>query len=192
MERIYIMLDTETTGLDTRNAVAWQIGMAVFTPDYIVDSEFESTCGVPMVEWESSTLDFAHKTYGMGQALAACSTGTNPNYLEFMTQATSFIEGVTKQYGFKNVWLICNHVEFDWPIFLNSLARAGMATPLTGYIHYRNKLDMQSLCMGKVGRRYEEVYNRIRHDSQPVQHKALADCISQINLLYDFGVALPR
>ena len=187
----YIMLDSETTGLDTRNAVAWQIGMVTFTADYCEVSSYISSAGVNPAEWEPSTLNFAHKTYTPEIVQKATSEVSDVSYLSMMGSAVDYLVWQVKQFGFKNVYLICNHTEFDWPIFLNSLSKAGIGIPLTGLVHYQNKLDMQSLCIGKVGAKHKAVYAELKKVSPSVQHLALADCYSQIEMLKYFGVELP-
>lgn len=188
--KCYIMADTETTGLDTRNAVAWQIGMVAFENNYAIDLLFSETAGVSPGVWEPSTLEFAKNTYSSGQLRVA--TKENPDeYVVLMQHAMEFIEERIGEYGYKNVYLICNHVEFDWPILLNSFTRAGIALPLTGLVHYQNKLDLQSLCRGKVGKKWPEAYAEFKKVSPPVKHLALGDCMSQIAMLEYFGVELP-
>lgn len=188
--KCYIMLDTETTGLDTRNAVAWQIGMVAFENNYLIDLTYQVIAGVPAVEWEPSTLEFANKTYN-AHTLDIATKHVAEHYIPMMQQAMEFIEERISDYGYKNVYLICNHVEFDWPILLNSFTRAGIALPLTGLIHYQNKLDLQSLCRGKVGKKWPEAYAEFKKVSPPVKHLALDDCMSQIAMLEYFGVELP-
>lgn len=188
--KCYIMADTETTGLDTRNAVAWQIGMVAFENNYAIDLRFQATSGISPGLWEPSTLDFANKTYGQYVAIAAIMEDYS-DYLDMMVRAKEFIEERIGEYGYKNVYLICNHVEFDWPILLNSFTRAGIALPLTGLIHYQNKLDLQSLCRGKAGKKWPEAYAEFKKVSPPVTHLALDDCMSQIAMLEYFGVELP-
>lgn len=188
--KCYIMADTETTGLDTRNAVAWQIGMVAFENNYALDLSFQSIAGVPVVEWEPSTLEFAEKTY-TAQTVDLATNVFTGIYLEVMQKVKDFIEERIGEYGYKNVYLICNHVEFDWPILLNSFTRAGIALPLTGLIHYQNKLDLQSLCRGKAGKKWPEAYAEFKKVSPLVKHLALDDCMSQIAMLEYFGVELP-
>ena len=187
----YIMLDTETTGLDTRNAVAWQIGMVAFTSGYYEITSFVQDAGVLANEWEPSTLNFAYKTYSPAVVNAASSIKDEGDYLKMVGNAVTFIENLVKEYGFKNVYLICNHTEFDWPIFLNSLSKAGIGIPLTGLIHYQNKLDMQSLCIGKVGTKHKAAYAELKKVAPSVTHNAIEDCYSQIGMLKFFGVELP-
>jgi hypothetical protein len=190
VETLYIMFDSETTGLDTRNAVAWQIGMVAFTSDYCEVSNFITSSGVTPGEWEPSTLNFAHKTYSP-EVVAIATKQEYAEYIKMIGSAVDYITQHVNRWGFKNVYLICNHTEFDWPIFLNSLSKAGIAIPLTGLVHYQNKLDMQSLCIGKVGAKHKEVYAELKKVSAPVQHLALADCYFQIGMLKYFGVELP-
>ena len=188
--KCYIMADTETTGLDTRNAVAWQIGMVAFESDYAVSLDFTAIASVPSAEWEPSTLDFAKKTYN-DPTIELATKHMAGYYITMMQHAMEFIEERIGEYGYKNVYLICNHVEFDWPILLNSFTRAGIALPLTGLIHYQNKLDLQSLCRGKAGKKWPEAYAEFKKVSPPVNHIALDDCMSQIAMLEYFEVELP-
>lgn len=191
-ENLYIMLDTETTGLDTRNAVAWQVGMVAFNRDYVVETTFVEMAGVDKHEWEPSTLEFAMKTYDANIFIAATTTTEEfYYYLAMMQKVADYLEQLTAAWGYKNVYLICNHTEFDWPILLNSFTKAGIALPLTGLIHYQNKLDLQSLCRGKVGSKWPEEYKEFRAGSPAVKHLALDDCMSQIDMLTYFGVSLP-
>ena len=188
---IYIMLDTETTGLDTRSALAWDISMVALNSKYEVLEEHCAIFGRHSNLWEPSTLAFAKKTYSEDVFAAATTPLRFVDEIERMDVVVQFITKYTDKVGLKNVYLICNHVEFDWPILLNSFTRAGIALPLTGLIHYQNKLDLQSLCRGKAGKKWPEAYAEFKKVSPPVKHLALDDCISQIGMLEYFGVELP-
>ena len=189
---VYVMLDSETTGLDTRSAVAWQVGMLAFIHEgqhYVPISNLEVSSGVSKEVWEPSTLEFAVKTYGQALVDTVATKESFTDYVAMMQHVVDYFNNLIDGYGYKNVHVICNHTEFDWPILLNSFSRAGIALPLPGLVHYANKLDMKSLCIGRVGKQHAAVYKAMPY--KPVLHQALADCYSQLDLLDYFGVELP-
>lgn len=191
-KKVYIMLDNETTGTDPRTALAWQVGMIAFTSDYNKVCSFEVTSGIPEREWDKDTFIWARSTYSASMFLAATTRGQY-EYKHAMVDVQDWIGFLTDKYGIKNVFLICNHVEFDWPILLNSFAAAGLDPKSSKeIIYYRNKLDLQSLCIGKAGNQHESIYKTLPSSRENVTHHALADCSAQINMLKAFGVELPE
>jgi len=189
---IYIMLDTETTGLDTRSALAWDISMVAFNSKYEVLEDISVISGVVKGYWEPSTLAFAKKTYDA--ATLAMATQVKPGYedMNLMDDVVKFIKKYTDKVGLKNVYLICNHVEFDWPILINTLeATYGKNTDAHDLFHYQNKLDLQSLCRGRVGEHWAREYKEFRAANNGPAHTGLADCYSQIGMLQWFGVTFP-
>jgi len=187
---IYIMLDTETTGLDTRSALAWDISMVAFNSRYEVLEEHCAIIGRHPSIWEPSTLAFAKKTYSEDVFTAATTPIGYDLELERLNRVVKFIKRYTDMVGLKNVYLICNHVEFDWPILLRSIGFR-LNTDATGLFHYQNKLDLQSLCRGRVGEHWAMEYKEFRAANKGPAHTGLADCYSQIGMLQWFGVTFP-
>lgn len=189
---VYIMLDTETTGLNPLYALAWDISMVAFNHRYETLEEHCAIVGKHPGLWEPSTLEFAKKTYD--QATLALAT-TQLNYedeLEEMDKVVQFIQKYTRLVGIKNVYLICNHVEFDWPILLRTLKDTyGANTDAPELFHYQNKLDLQSLCRGRAGAYWASEYKEFKANNPTIAHKGLADCYSQIGMLHWFGVSFP-
>ena len=189
---IYIMLDTETTGLDTRSALAWDISMVAFNSKYEVLEEHCAIFGRHSNLWEPSTLAFAKKTYSEDVFAAATTPLRFVDEIERMDVVVQFITKYTDKVGLKNVYLICNHVEFDWPILLRSIEDTyGKDTDAPELFHYQNKLDLQSLCRGRVGAHWASEYKEFRAANNGPAHTGLADCYSQIGMLQWFGVTLP-
>lgn len=184
---IYIMLDTETTGLDTRSAVAWDISMVAFNSKYEVLEEHCAIIGRHPDNWEPSTLAFAKKTYSASTFTTATTPIAYGLELERLDGVIKFIKKYTDMVGLKNVYLICNHVEFDWPILLRSIEDPDASD----LFHYQNKLDLQSLCRGRVGQHWASEYKEFRAANNGPAHTGLADCYSQIGMLQWFGVTFP-
>ena len=190
-KKVYVMLDTETTGLDPSKALAWQVGMIAFTSDYEKLSSFEVTSGIEPREWDQETLKWAAMQYPKEVFEGATVLGSY-SYKHAMLDVQDWLSFIVSEYGIKNVVLICNHVEFDWPILLNSFVAAGIDRKAASQlIYYRNKLDLQSLCIGKVGAAHDTIYRLLPSSSEVVTHRALEDCYRQIEMLKHFGVELP-
>lgn len=199
---IFIMLDTETTSLDPRVALPWQVGFIVFDSSYHTILTYSGSSPLPSNLWDAETLQWATNNYGVDYLLdnAACSTDNAADRLclmgawsQFIQEVMNALQMVVAANGKENVYLICNHVEFDWSVLLNAQAKAGITkNSFEKIIHYRNKLDLQSLCIGTCLRKgYYESYNDYKaYSGKPVTHKAIEDCASQIKMLQFFEVPL--
>ncbi len=201
---IFIMLDTETTSLNLRTGLPWEIGMVVFDSNYVHLADWCQSSPVPESCWDAGTLDWACNTYGRevvadracvygGSALKTGSAWVN--YSNFIIQFTNTLKMLVAAHGKENVYLICNHVEFDWSMLLNAQAKAGIAKDsVEKIIHYRNKLDLQSLCIGSAcarGYSYDAMYKDFKaymasRGKDKVAHRAVEDCSSQIEMLRFF------
>ena len=190
---VYIMLDTETTGLDTRSALAWDISMVAFNSKYEVLEDHCAIIGRHPSIWEPSTLAFAKKTYSEDVFTIATTLLDYDLEIERTDGVIKFIKKYTDMVGLKNVYLICNHVEFDWPILLRSIEDIyGAGTDAHDLFHYQNKLDLQSLCRGRVGEHWAMEYKEFRTANKGPAHTGLEDCYSQISMLQWFGVTFPH
>lgn len=189
---VYIMLDTETTGLSNWPALAWDISMVAFNSRYEVLEGQGVIIGRHPSIWQPSTLAFAKKTYSEDVFAAATTPIAYDLELERMDEVIKFIKRYTDMVGLKNVYLICNHVEFDWPILLRSIEDTyGAGTDAPELFHYQNKLDLQSLCRGRVGEHWAMEYKEFRAANKGPAHTGLEDCYSQISMLQWFGVTFP-
>lgn len=199
---IFIMLDTETTSLDTRVALPWQVGFIVFDSTYHTILTYQWDSPLPTNLWDTGTLDWAKNTYGeeyvydhaaddsLNAADRLCLMGA---WGQMISEVMNALQMVIAANGKENVYLICNHIEFDWSVLLNAQAKAGITkNSFEKIIHYRNKLDLQSLCIGAAGfKNYHESYNDYKaYSGKAVTHKALEDCESQIKMLQFFEVPL--
>lgn len=199
---IFIMLDTETTSLNTREALPWQVGLIVFDSTFHTILTYQCSSPLPTNLWDASTLDWAKNTYGE-EYVYDNAADDSPNaadrlcligaWGQMISEVMNALQMVTAANGKENVYLICNHVEFDWSVLLNAQAKAGITkNSFEKIIHYRNKLDLQSLCIASTGvKNYHESYNDYKaYAGKPVSHKALEDCESQIKMLQFFEVPL--
>ena len=199
---IFIMLDTETTSLNTREALPWQVGFIVFDSTFHTLLTYSASSPLPANLWDKGTLEWAKNTYGDEYLAdhAAIVTDNAADRLclmgawgQMISEVMNALQMVTAANGKENVYLICNHVEFDWSVLLNAQAKAGITkNSFEKIIHYRNKLDLQSLCIGTCLRKgYYEIYNDYKtYTKKPVSHKALEDCEGQIKMLQFFEVPL--
>lgn len=198
---VFIMLDTETTSLDTRVALPWQVGFIVFDSNFHTILTYEKSSPLPSNLWDAGTLDWATNQYGPENIEKAAMLADNAadrlclmgQWGQMISEVMNALQMVVATNGKENVYLICNHVEFDWSVLLNAQAKAGITkNSFEKIIHYRNKLDLQSLCISSTGlKNYHESYNDFKaYAGKAVAHTALEDCASQIKMLRFFEVPL--
>ena len=199
---IFIMLDTETTSLNTREALPWQVGFIVFDSSFHTVLTYSGSSPLPTNLWDAGTLDWAKNTYGdeyLAEHAAIVTDNASDRLCllgawgQMISEVMNALQMVVAANSKENVYLICNHVEFDWSVLLNAQAKAGITkNSFEKIIHYRNKLDLQSLCIGATRlKNYHESYNDYKaYAGKPVSHKALEDCESQIKMLQFFEVPL--
>ena len=201
---IFIMLDTETTSLNTREALPWQVGFIVFDSNFHTILTYSGSSPLPTNLWDAGTLDWAKNTYGDEYLAehAAIVTDNAADRLcllgawgQMISEVMNALQMVTTANSKENVYLICNHVEFDWSVLLNAQAKAGITkNSFEKIIHYRNKLDLQSLCIGSAcarGYSYSAMYKDFKAymascGKDKVVHRAVEDCESQIEMLRFF------
>lgn len=187
---LYIMLDLETTAIDPRFGYIWEVGMVAFNNRYETVEEYADSILRTEDQWDPSALDWARKHYGNSLPMAE-TRATYNDERELLNQICCFIERQKNMYGAKNLYLICNHVEFDW-VWLQYAGRTlDMEVRVEKLIHYQNKLDLQSLCRGKIGRHWDSEYKHFKEARPKVAHRALDDCYGQIGMLQWMGVELP-
>lgn len=193
-----MMIDTETTGLDPRTSLAWEVGCVIFDDeDYQIEEEFSIQVPLSAFNWEPATREFALKTYGSEVVNFVSVVNPGMESLKAMQEEYLF------QYGKLANWLeakylesegklvaVMNHVEFDLPILKRSLARYKISSTFLGF-KYNQYFDLQSLCRGAAKGRFAEEY-AVFKSLYPagVAHRAVEDCRSQINMLKHFGVKL--
>lgn len=195
--KYYIMLDLETTSLDTLTAHPVEIGMVVFTPFFEPLESFEATLPRPADQWDQGTLEWAANLYSKGRLDLLVGAGHSDfDRVGFRIQALEgfgrWVEEWTRRAGgAKNLHVVVNHPEFDIPILRRALGHYGFTYPF----HYQNHLDCKSLIIGANGWSALDAIKRdrarIRVAKEEPKHEALADCYSQIRWLKNLGVKLP-
>jgi hypothetical protein len=53
---IFIMLDTETTSLNLRTGLPWEIGLVAFDSNYHTVLEWSKKSPIPVSSWDENTL----------------------------------------------------------------------------------------------------------------------------------------
>lgn len=200
---IFVMLDTETTSLDTRRGLPWEIGLIAFDSRYKKILEWSSKSPIPVNSWDADTLEFARNSmgytfveeYAVTHDRSALGTvAAWNNYAQMIAECMNVLTMLAAGDN-KNLYLICNHVEFDWSMLLNAQEKAGITkNSFEKIIYYRNKLDLQSLCRGSAcarGHNYNAMYGDYKAymascGKDKVAHRAIADCEHQIGMLRFF------
>jgi hypothetical protein len=116
------------------------------------------------------------------------------NYAQMIAECMNVLSMLAAKDN-KNLYLIMNHVEFDWSMLLNAQEKAGITkNSFEKTIYYRNKLDLQSLCRGAAAAKgvpWGDAYADYKaymasRGKDKVAHRAIADCETQIDMLRFF------
>lgn len=206
MNRQWFMLDLEFTSLNPFEAHITEFGLVHFNPrTFEAIDKIEAHFPVLEQQWNPKTLEWATNTYREeGIAKYVITPDMHFSYAAYQRHRHSFLislKDILKQkvdeFGKEKVFIIVNHPEVDITILKHQFHQYSIEWPL----HYQNIKDMDSLMMGTCG---DGTYTEVDYDTRwtyikekgftkdKLTHTAVEDCLSQINLLNEFGVVLPQ
>lgn len=222
-KKAYIHLDFETTTLQAFKGHARSYGMVITDHELRAYGTASDEEWVHPNLWHPRTLDWAAKTYGPEFIQESMDKGLKDwrhIWAHLTDQFNENIKQFQRVFGEHELWLVCNHTDFDFTILKVMYEMLTRECP----IKYNHSLDMQSLMVGhdsgfsrgcqvtknglsiyadprvdvSVDRRpTEDVYKlRSLYDKrggkENVTHNALEDAMAQVEMLLAQGVRLPE
>lgn len=211
-KKAYIHLDFETTSLKPWKGHARSYGMVITDAELRPYGQASHEEWVHPGFWDKDALDWAAKTYGpefIADSLEKGLTDWRHIWAHLTDAFNRDIKLFQDAFGEHELWLVCNHTDFDFTILRVMYDMLTRNCP----IKYNHSLDMQSLMIGHdSGREHQESLSRsiggddrettsssgelrklydARGGKENVTHNALEDALAQVAMLAAQGVRLP-